>query len=186
MISILTRFIGHHAALSVVLVDVWDSNCSYGSSASLPPGGERCPSGLEEAERRYTNTDASGACEGNRREAQRPAGTSERVSRVENLQSGRFIFFVQTSVVSYYRSARVYVAQWMQLEFLWNSFVCFYSVSKWKCVFTFIQGKSYVSVKYTGTVDQIWLNVGYLYQDLRKSLVLLSYWWLMLDRFGRC
>lgn len=105
----------------------------------------------------------------------------------ENLQSGRFIFFVQTSVVSYYRSARVYVAQWMQFEFLWNSFVfCFYSVSKWKCVFTFIQGKSYVSVKYTGTVDQIWLNVGYLYQDLRKSLVLLSYWWLMLDRFGRC
>lgn len=80
--SILTRFIGHHAALSVVLVDVWDFKCSYGSSASLPPGGERCPSGLEEAERRYTNTDAcTGACEGDRGEAQRPAGTSERVSR---------------------------------------------------------------------------------------------------------
>lgn len=94
VISILTRFIGHHAALSAVLVDVWDFKCSYGNSASLPPGGERCPSGLEEAERRYTNTDAcTGACEGNRGEAQRPAGTSERVSRGENLQSGWFIFF---------------------------------------------------------------------------------------------
>lgn len=98
-----------------------------------------------------------------------------RTSRVVGLY-----FFVQTSVASYYRSARVYVAQWMQLEFIWiHLFVCFYSASKWKCVFNFIQGKSYVSVKYTGIVDQIWLNVGYFYQKLRKSLVLLSYCWLM-------
>lgn len=88
VIFILTRFIGHHAALSLVLVDVWDCNCSCGSSASLPSRGQRCASGLDEAKRRYTNTDAPGACERNRGEVQRPAGTSERVSRAENLQSG--------------------------------------------------------------------------------------------------
>lgn len=110
--SILTRFIGHHAAVSVVLVDLWDCNCSYGSSASLPPrGGERFPLGLEEAGRRYTDAGASGTCEGKRGEAQRSAGTSERVSRGENLQSGWFIFFIQSSVVSYWWSARVCVAQ---------------------------------------------------------------------------
>lgn len=84
-----------------------------------------------------------------------------------------------------YRSARVYVAQWTQLEFLWNSFVCLllFSFQNGNMCSPLFGGKSYVSVKYSGNVDQIWLNVGYLYQNLRKSLVLLSYWWLMLDRF---